>query len=84
VIRLLAPRLRGIAAEVEPGLRLEDVRRLDDVAWRQDFGAVVATAALAGAVVLGLFLSSAGIFSLMSRRTNPPFAQFSLQLNFSR
>jgi hypothetical protein len=63
---LLAPRLRAIAAAIEPGLRLDDVRRLDDAAWRQDFGAVVAAAALAGAVVLGLFLSSAGIFSLMS------------------
>ena len=63
---LLVPRLRTLAADIEPGLRLDDVRRLDDVAWRQDFGAAVAAGALAGVVVLGLFLSSAGIFSLMS------------------
>jgi len=63
---MLVPRLRALAADIEPGLRLDDVRRLDDVAWRQDFGAAVAAGALAGVVVLGLFLSSAGIFSLMS------------------
>jgi putative ABC transport system permease protein len=62
----LVPRVRAIAAALEPGLRLEDVRGLDDVTWRQDFGLVVAAGALAGVVVLGLFLSSAGIFSLMS------------------
>jgi hypothetical protein len=62
----LAPRVRAIAAEVEPGLRLDDVRPLDEKAWREDIGAMLAAAALAGAVALTLFLSSAGIFSLMS------------------
>jgi hypothetical protein len=62
----LVPRVRAIAAEVEPGLRLDDVRPLDEKAWRQDIGAMLAAAALAGAVALTLFLSSAGIFSLMS------------------
>jgi putative ABC transport system permease protein len=63
---LLVPRLRAIAAEVEPGLRLEDVRPLDEKAWRVDIGLMIPAAALAAVVTLGLFLSSAGIFSLMS------------------
>jgi hypothetical protein len=62
----LALRVRAIAAELEPGLRLDDVRPLDDKAWREDIGGMVAAAALAGVVTLGLFLSAAGIFSLMS------------------
>ena len=62
----MVPRLRVIAAELEPGLRLDNVRRLDEAAWRQDFGAMVAAGGLAGVLILGLFLSSAGIFSLMS------------------
>jgi putative ABC transport system permease protein len=63
---MFAPRLRTIAAEVEPGLRLDDVRPLDEKAWREDIGLMIPAAALAGVVTLGLFLSAAGIFSLMS------------------
>jgi putative ABC transport system permease protein len=62
----LAPRLRTIAGEIDPGLRLDEVRSLDDLAWRIDVPQMVAAAALAGVVTLGLFLSAAGIFSLMS------------------
>jgi predicted permease len=62
----LMPRLRAIASALEPGLRLDDVRQLDDAAWRQDIGALVAAAALVAAIILALFLSSAAIFSLMS------------------
>ena len=62
----LAPRVRAIAAEVEPGLRLDDVRTLDEKAWREDLGTLIAAATLATVVALGLFLSAAGIFSLMS------------------
>jgi putative ABC transport system permease protein len=62
----LAPRLRTMAAELEPGLRLGDVRRLDDAAWRQDIGNMIVAGALVGVVALGLFLSAAGVFSLMS------------------
>ena len=61
----LALRVRAIAGE-RPGLRLDDVRPLADKAWREDIGGMVAAAALAGVVALGLFLSAAGIFSLMS------------------
>lgn len=62
----LAQRVRLIAAEVDPGLRLSEVRRLDDLAWRQDIPQTVAASALAGVVSLGVFMSAAGIFSLMS------------------
>ena len=62
----LAARLRSIAVSVDPGLRLESVHSLDDLAWRVDVPAVVAAGAVLGVVGLGLFLSAAGIFSLMS------------------
>lgn len=63
---ILVPRLRAIAGDLEPGLRLGDTRRLDDAAWRQDMGLVVMAGALVSVVALGLFLSAAGVFSLMS------------------
>jgi hypothetical protein len=63
---LLEPRVRAIAAELDPGLHLGDVRRLDEVAWRVDIDSLVMAAGLAGLVGLGLFLSAAGIFSMMS------------------
>jgi predicted permease len=63
---MFAPRLRAIAADVEPGLRLDDVRPLDEKAWRADIGLMIPAGALAAVVALGLFLSAAGIFSLMS------------------
>jgi putative ABC transport system permease protein len=59
-------RVRAIASTVDPGLRLEEMRRLDDWTWRIDLPAMVSASALAGVVALGLFLSAAGIFSLMS------------------
>ncbi|MBA3637683.1 MAG: ABC transporter permease [Acidobacteria bacterium] len=62
----LAPRLRVIAAAVDPGLRLDDLRSVEDLAWRVDVPAMVAAGAITTVVVLGLFLSAAGIFSLMS------------------
>jgi putative ABC transport system permease protein len=62
----LAPRVRAIAAEIDPGLRLGEVAPLDSLAWQQDLPAAVAATAIAAIVMLGLFLSAAGIFSLMS------------------
>jgi len=62
----VAPRLRAIAARVDPDLRLEEVRALDQLVWRVDVPQMVAAGAVAGVVCLGLFLSAAGIFSLMS------------------
>jgi len=69
----LAPRLRAIALDLDLALRLDDVRSLDGLAWRQDLPQMVVAGALTTVVGLGLFLSAAGIFSLMavsvSRRT---------------
>lgn len=62
----LAPRVRSIASSVNPDLRLDEVGSLDDFAWRVDVPQMVAAAAIASVVCLGLFLSAAGIFSLMS------------------
>jgi putative ABC transport system permease protein len=61
-----APRLRAIASALDQNLRLEEVRPLDDWAWRVDTPGVIVAGALAFVVGLGLFLSAAGIFSLMS------------------
>ena len=69
----LAPRLRAIALDLDLALRLDDVRSLDELAWRQDLPQMVVAGAITTVVGLGLFLSAAGIFSLMavsvSRRT---------------
>jgi putative ABC transport system permease protein len=62
----LLPRLRTIALELDLALRLDEVRSLDDLAWRQEMPAIVTAGMLATVVGLGLFLSAAGIFSLMS------------------
>ena len=62
----LAPRVRAVAASLDPGLRLAEVRRLDDHAWRVDVPQMVGAGTIAGVVCLGLFLSAAGIFSLLS------------------
>lgn len=62
----LAPRLRAIALDLDPALRLDEVRALDDLVWRVDVPQLVAAGAIVTIVALGLFLSAAGIFSLMS------------------
>lgn len=61
-----APRLRAIATELDPGLRLDELHTLDALAWRQDVPGMVAAGAIASVVALGLFMSAAGVFSLMS------------------
>jgi ABC-type antimicrobial peptide transport system permease subunit len=48
------------------GLRLEEVRTLDDFVWREDAPNMTITGASAAIVGLGLFMSDAGIFSLIS------------------
>jgi putative ABC transport system permease protein len=62
----LTPRLRAIALDLDPSLRLDDMRSLDDLAWREDVPQMVLSIAITTIVALGLFLSAAGIFSLMS------------------
>ena len=62
----MAPRLREIALTLDTGLRLDEMRTLDEYAWRVDVPQMVLAGAIASVVGLGLFLSAAGIFSLMS------------------
>ena len=62
----LAPRIRALAAGLDVGLRLEELRPLDESVWRVDIPMVVAASAIVGIVSLGLFMSASGIFSLMS------------------
>ena len=62
----LAPRVREIAAAIDPNVRLGIVQALDEVVWSYDAPQLAASAGVAGVVSLGLFLSAASIFSLMS------------------
>jgi ABC-type antimicrobial peptide transport system permease subunit len=64
--RAIASQLRAIAFNLDAGLRLDDMRTLDEYAWRVDVPQMVLAGAIACVVALGLFLSAAGIFSLMS------------------
>lgn len=61
-----APLVRTIAANMDTGLRLDEVNPLDELAWNEDVPIMVGTGAIASVSTLGLFLSAAGIFSLMS------------------
>jgi ABC-type antimicrobial peptide transport system permease subunit len=63
---MFVPRARAIASEVDPGLRLGRVEALSEAAWNQDLEAMVGAVATMGAVVLGLCLSAAAIYALMS------------------
>ena len=62
----LAPRVRAIAGDLDLRLRLDEVRSLDDLAWREDVPQMAISGAMGAVICLGLFLSAAGIFSLMS------------------
>lgn len=62
----LATRSRIIAADLDAGLRIDEIRPLDDLVWRQDVPMFVGAGAVAAIVALGLFLSASGIFALMS------------------
>lgn len=62
----LAARLPKIAADVDAGLSVPEVRSLGAWIWQRDFGLVVPVAASAGVSALVLLLSAMGLFSLMS------------------
>lgn len=62
----LGQRLRDVAADVDPGLRLTSVQPLDAVVWAHDAPQLLASGGITGVVSLGLLLSAAGIFSLVS------------------
>jgi predicted permease len=61
-----APRLREIAADLDPGLRLDELATLEDLAWRDDLPQMIVAGAIVSIVALGMFMSAAGIFALMS------------------
>jgi predicted permease len=61
-----AGRIREIAAGVDPTLRLEEVRTLDDLYRQQAFGNMVGASALLAATLSVLLLSAAGMYALMS------------------
>lgn len=56
----------GNATSTVVGVRLYDILPLDEVAFRAEATQITATFVLVGVVCLGLVLSAAGIFSLMS------------------
>jgi putative ABC transport system permease protein len=62
----LVPRVRTIAADLDAGLRPQTALPLEDVVWTEDAPMVAITGGIIAVVGLGLFLSAAGIFSLMS------------------
>ncbi|MGH8189022.1 MAG: ABC transporter permease, partial [Steroidobacteraceae bacterium] len=62
----LVRRVREIAVEVDPNVRLGTVQPLDEVVWSRDARSFAVSGGIVGVVSLGLFLSAAGIFSLMS------------------
>lgn len=62
----IAPRVRAIAAALDPGLRLSDLRSLEDLTWNQDVPMMVGAGAVLTIVSLGLLLSAAGIYALVS------------------
>jgi ABC-type antimicrobial peptide transport system permease subunit len=64
--KAFAPRVREVATALDPGLRLSDLHSLDDMVWQEDVGMVVGAVAVITVVSLGLFLSAAGIYALMS------------------
>ena len=64
--KAFAPRVREIAAALDPGLRLSDLNALDALVWQEDVAMVIGAVAVIVVVSLGLFLSAAGIYALMA------------------
>jgi len=66
----LAPRIRAITSGLDPGIRLDEVRSLDELVRRVDIPMMIGAGAILTVVALGLCLSAAGIFALMSVRVS--------------
>jgi predicted permease len=61
-----APRLRTIAMQVDPGLRLYDVMSLREVIRREDLPIIQGILIGIGVVLLAIILSAASLYALMS------------------
>jgi hypothetical protein len=61
-----APRVRALATQIEPGLRVYELLRLDEVVRRRDPIAVPAMLTVGAITLLAMALSAAGLYSLMS------------------
>jgi hypothetical protein len=62
----LVARMRTVAAQVDLGLYVQEVKPLEDWVWDRDFALIVSTGLLVGVTALVLFLSALAIFSLLS------------------
>jgi predicted permease len=58
--------VRASAAEVDSRLRIAELQTLDDLAWDAEVEGMTAAGSIASIVLLGLFLSACGIYSLVS------------------
>jgi hypothetical protein len=58
--------VRAAAADVDPRLRIAALQTLDDLAWNAEVESMTAAGVVASIVLLGLFLSACGIYSLVS------------------
>lgn len=62
----LAPRLRALAGDVDPGLLLQDMRPASEAAWQTELAYASWFWVVLGAGGIGLLLALAGIYSIMS------------------
>jgi hypothetical protein len=62
----LASRLRTVAAEVDPGVRLYDLLPLDEVMRQRYHPELLAALSGVGGILLCILLSAAGLFALMA------------------
>ncbi len=63
---LLTPRIRRLAASVDPSLRLYDIKTLDEAGLADRLALLFFTRILAGISAVALLLSMAGVYALMS------------------
>jgi predicted permease len=59
-------RVRATAGDVDRRLRIAELQTLDDLAWDAEIESMTAAGAVSSIVLLGLFLSACGIYSLVS------------------
>ena len=62
----LAPTLRDLALDVDPGLIVSDVRPMSESAWATELAWSAFSLLLVGSSLVGLLLSTAGIYAIMS------------------